>query len=104
MKIYHSKNFHKHTFCLWTEVSQTDFDLQKPQFISKSGSEYYFTEKGVYRISNHWGRAANCRWRLITDSEYKNQKEITLTLTFKKAGTLSINCPVLPPAELKVNP
>ena len=49
MKIYHSKNFHKHTFCLWTEVSQTDFDLQKPQFKSKSGSEYYFTEKGVYQ-------------------------------------------------------
>ena len=73
MKIYHSKNFHKHTFCLWTEVSQTDFDLQKPQFKSKSGSEYYFTEKGVYRISNHWGRAANCRWRLISLSDYKNQ-------------------------------
>ncbi|MQP23671.1 hypothetical protein GFJ94_01155 [Flavobacterium sp. LMO8] len=33
---------------------------------SKSGSGYFFTDEGVYRISNHWGRAANCRWRLIS--------------------------------------
>lgn len=31
---------------------------------SKSGSSYYFVSDGVYRLSNHWGRAANCRWRL----------------------------------------
>lgn len=74
MKTYHSKNFHKHTFCLWKEFSQADFELQKPQFKSKSGSEYFFTEVGVYRISNHWGRAANCRWKLIPLSEYKNQQ------------------------------
>lgn len=73
MKTYHSKNFHKHTFCLWKEVSQTDFELQQLQFKSKSGSEYYFTEEGVYRISNHWGRVANCRWKLIPLAEYKNQ-------------------------------
>ena len=73
MKKYNSKNFHKHTFCLWKEVSQTDFELQQPQFKSKSGSEYFFTEEGVYRISNHWGRAANCRWKLLPLAEYKNQ-------------------------------
>jgi hypothetical protein len=43
---------------------------------SASGSAYYFTELGVYRKSNHWGRAANCRWRLITNADYKNQTEI----------------------------
>lgn len=32
--------------------------------MSKSGSSYIFTAKGVYRTSNHWGRAANCKWRL----------------------------------------
>ncbi len=74
MKKYNSKNFHKHTFCLWTAVSESDFELEKPQFKSKSGSEYHFTEAGVYRISNHWGRAANCRWRLIASQEYKNQQ------------------------------
>ncbi|MBE9577559.1 hypothetical protein IM755_12645 [Flavobacterium aquaticum] len=42
---------------------------------SKSGSGYCFTEEGVYRISNHWGRAANCRWRLISEIKNPNQKE-----------------------------
>jgi hypothetical protein len=27
----------------------------------------------VYRKSNHWGRVANCRWKLIADKNYKNQ-------------------------------
>lgn len=73
MKTYNQNNFHKHTFCLWTEVSVADFELQQPQFKSKSGSEYYFTDEGVYRTSNHWGRAANCRWRLVTLGNYKSQ-------------------------------
>jgi len=39
----------------------------KPNYRSKSGSSYYFTEQGVYRYSNHWGRAANCKWRLVSN-------------------------------------
>jgi hypothetical protein len=74
MKTYNQNNFHKYTFCLWKEVSQADFELQQPQFKSKSGSEYYFTKVGVYRISNHWGRAANCSWRLIPLANYKSQQ------------------------------
>lgn len=34
------------------------------QYVSKSGSAYYYTKQGVYRKSNHWGRAAKCRWVL----------------------------------------
>jgi hypothetical protein len=55
------------------EVSLADFEVQHPQFKSKSGSEYYFTDEGVYRTSNHWGRAANCRWRLVSQGNYKSQ-------------------------------
>lgn len=73
MKTYHSKNFHKHTFCLWKEVPLSEFEGMKPSFKSQSGSEYFFTEEGVYRISNHWGRVANCRWRLLPLSDYRNQ-------------------------------
>ena len=73
MKTYNQNNFHKHTFCLWMEVSLADFEVQHPQFKSKSGSEYYFTDEGVYRTSNHWGRAANCRWRLVSQGNYKSQ-------------------------------
>ncbi len=35
---------------------------------------YFYTDKGVYRKSNHWGRVANCRWKLIADDNYKNQQ------------------------------
>ena len=41
---------------------------------SKSESKYYYTAEGVYRKSNHWGRVANCRWKLIVDENYKNQQ------------------------------
>jgi hypothetical protein len=58
----------------------TEADL-KLGYKSASGSAYFFTELGVYRKSNHWGRVANCRWRLITNADYKNQTE---TLGFAK--------------------
>jgi hypothetical protein len=65
-KNYHRHNFHKHTYCVFQEV---DFALVKgvqPDYTSASGSSYYFTNAGVYRHSNHWGRAANCKWRLAS--------------------------------------
>ena len=63
-KIYNKTNFHKHTFCVFKEVNLQELIGLKPNYTSKSGSSYYFTEEGVYRVSNHWGRAANCKWRL----------------------------------------
>lgn len=74
--MYNRNNFHKHTFCLFQQVNTSILADLKLGYKSDSGSEYYFTEVGVYRKSNHWGRAANCRWRLIPNSEYKNQTEI----------------------------
>lgn len=76
MGTYNKHNFHKHTFCLFQQVDASTLLNLKLSYKSNSGSEYYFSEIGVYRKSNHWGRAANCRWRLITNSEYKNQTEI----------------------------
>lgn len=43
-------------------------------FKSKSESQYSYTEEGVYRYSNHWGRVANCRWKLHSEEKIKNQK------------------------------
>ncbi|TBX66982.1 hypothetical protein EZL74_09995 [Flavobacterium silvisoli] len=45
----------------------------KVNYKSKSGSHYIFTEKGLYRISNHWGRVGDCYWRLIPLNTFKNQ-------------------------------
>ena len=75
MKIYTKNNFHKHTFCEFVEVNLAEIQGVDLHFKSKSGSGYCFTEDGVFRISNHWGRAANCRWRLISEIKNPNQKE-----------------------------
>lgn len=65
---YNRNNFHKHTFCIFRQEGTEAIEGLQPGYKSKSGSCYYFTDKGVYRLSNHWGRAANCRWRLDADS------------------------------------
>lgn len=74
-KKYNKTNFHKHTFCEFIEVDTSTIPNIEWHYKSKSGSGYCFTEEGVYRISNHWGRAANCRWRLISEIKNPNQKE-----------------------------
>ena len=67
-KQYNRLNFHKHTFCEFKEVGFDAIENLKPNYSSKSGSEYFFNDEGLFRISNHWGRAANCRWKLDSSS------------------------------------
>jgi len=76
MKIYNKNNFHKHTFCIFKEVDSSEIEHLKTNFISKSGSSYLFTEEGVYRKSNHWGRAANCKWRLESNLSEASRTKI----------------------------
>ncbi|MCU4188707.1 hypothetical protein M9Q43_05945 [Flavobacterium sp. HXWNR29] len=71
LKKYNKTNFHKNTFCEFIEVDVATIPNIDWHYKSKSGSGYCFTEEGVYRISNHWGRAANCRWRLNSRSTSK---------------------------------
>lgn len=75
IKLYTKNNFHKHTFCEFQEVPFSEIEKTKPSYKSKSGSIYYFTNEGVFRVSNHWGRAANCRWRLLSSEKIKSQTE-----------------------------
>lgn len=79
-KKYNKTNFHKHTFCEFTEVNSASIPNIEWHYKSKSGSGYCFTEEGVYRISNHWGRAANCRWRLISNSRANSSSKINNSL------------------------
>lgn len=74
--IYSKHTFHKNTYCLFQQVTIDTLPKTVPDYLSESGSKYYFTTEGVFRISTHWGRAANCRWRLISNSMYKNQQEV----------------------------
>jgi len=73
LKTYNKFNFFKYTFCSYQKVSQDFFDENKVHFKSKAGSQYSYTEEGVYRYSNHWGRVADCRWRLVSEEKLKNQ-------------------------------
>ncbi len=67
VKKYDKTNFFKHTYCVFKGVSLKEISRRKPHYRSESGSSYYYTKKGVYRLSNHWGRAAKCNWRLISE-------------------------------------
>lgn len=60
-----SPNSFKNTFCVFKEVLPEEIQGLKIQFESKAGSAYYYSEEGMYRKSNHWGRLANSKWRLI---------------------------------------
>lgn len=73
MKNYHNFNFFKHTYCEFKIANEDFFKEKSSHFKSKSGSRYFYTEVGVYRYSNHWGRVANCRWKIHGVEEYKNQ-------------------------------
>lgn len=59
-----SPNSFKNTFCVFQEVLSDKIENLKVQYDSKSGSKYFYTEEGLYRLSNHWGRLANSKWRL----------------------------------------
>jgi hypothetical protein len=72
LKTYNQTNFFKHTFCEFQQVDDFDFP-ENATYKSNSESIYFYTKEGVYRKSNHWGRVANCRWKLVTNKEYKNQ-------------------------------
>jgi len=71
-----SPNSFKNTFCVFQEVLPDKIENLKVQYDSKSGSKYFYTKEGMYRLSNHWGRLANSKWRLEpmepeTDTKFK---------------------------------
>lgn len=66
----------KNTFCVFHEVHPEKIAGMKIQYDSQSGSKYFYTKEGMYRLSNHWGRLANSKWRLEpmepeTESKFK---------------------------------
>ncbi|WP_296687463.1 hypothetical protein [Flavobacterium sp.] len=59
-----SPNAFKNTFCVFNELPIAAIEGLSVQYESKAGSSYYYTKEGMYRLSNHWGRLANSKWRL----------------------------------------
>tara|TARA_B100000809_G_scaffold46129_1_gene40528 strand:+ start:1370 stop:1912 length:543 start_codon:yes stop_codon:yes gene_type:complete len=73
LKTYNKANFFKHTFCEFQQIDNFEFP-ENTNYKSKSESIYFYTNEGVYRESNHWGRVANCRWKIAANENYKNQQ------------------------------
>ena len=74
---YHKQNFFKNTYCVFETVDPEIIKGKKPNYTSRSGSAYFYTDDGVYRSATHWGRAATCKWRLQTDaSNFRNGTKI----------------------------
>lgn len=67
----------KNTFCVFKEVNVSIVEGLKPNYESDSGSRYFYDEKGMYRLSNHWGRLANSKWRLVAmEPESENRTKL----------------------------
>lgn len=54
-------NFFERSLATWTPcVAPTG----APDFVSPSGSTYWYAKDGVIRLSDHWNGVASCRWTL----------------------------------------
>lgn len=74
---YHKQNFFKNTYCVFKMVHAQVLKDKEPQYISRSGSKYFYTDEGVYRSSSHWGKAASCKWRLQTvATDFRNGAKV----------------------------
>ena len=62
---YNKYNYYRNTYAVFKEVDENELPFSKWHYTSKSSSAYFYTKEGVYRKSNHWGRAAKCRWVLL---------------------------------------
>ena len=43
---------------------------EKPDYVSDSGSKYWFYSNGVIRESDHWGDVASCKWSICEDMSF----------------------------------
>lgn len=61
--MYSKENFHKGTFANWKKVNAPE---REPDYQSEySSSVYWYSEEGVYRMSDHWGYdIRSCDWLL----------------------------------------
>lgn len=50
--MYNSENFYMGTEASWEDAEAPE---READYVSDSGSAYWYTEGGVFRTSNHWG-------------------------------------------------
>jgi len=68
-------DFHLSTFANFTKIKNKELPNRSADFISKSGSKYWYEVDSVIRESNHWGRTiASCNW-LLNSCAHKGQAQ-----------------------------
>ena len=77
-------NFHKGTKADFKEIMKAGIPKRKPDFISDSGSKYWFTVNSVIRQSDHWGQLDTCEWTLDGRAGHKITQGICSINNFSK--------------------
>jgi len=52
------------------DFTTCDIPAREPDYVSKSGSVYWYTDDGVIRAADHWLGVASCKWILDGHDEY----------------------------------
>jgi len=70
-RIIDKGNFYLKTTANWSSI-QIQYIGRPADFVSASGSQYWFLPNGVFRLSDHWGGdIASCSWYL--DGKHSDQ-------------------------------
>lgn len=65
---YGTNNYFMATKCNWVSCVHPE---NEADYVSESGSHYWYTDEGVVRMSDHWGSSvASCDWYL--DNEIRS--------------------------------
>jgi len=83
---YNKDNFFENTYGVFKQVQLKKYDitfLGNPDFISTSGSKYWYKGNKLYRYANHWDYVASCMWKI--KGHYNARKDYKLgVISFDK--------------------
>ena len=64
--MYTRHTFHNKTYCLFQQVALDTLPKTNPDYTSASGSKYYFTDEGVFRVATHWAMILLCAATIVS--------------------------------------
>lgn len=85
---YNRENFFSNTFAKFRQTCYVP--EREPDYISESGSRYWYENGKVFRQSDHWGVVASCLWVLMRAIQvlppYKPTGVCEFSLFFARGG------------------
>lgn len=70
----------------------------------KISSQYWYTDEGVYRVSNHWGHGvASCDWYLLDNGRKKSNLSGLVVTSTKKCGFIKWSDLLHKPNQVNIN-